>query len=123
MAEWLQGQRQAVSLHFACFLVNTDASEQAHGLDVTPATGIYSFGATIYHLITGRPPSIAENAMEVIRCQLHYTPRPLSQLRASVSRDWDVLIVDRCMAKNPTHRPETMAEVIARMPQLWEARS
>lgn len=25
MAEWLQGQRQSVSLHFACFLVNTDA--------------------------------------------------------------------------------------------------
>lgn len=98
------------------------APEQAHGLDVTPATDIYSFGATMYHPITRRPPFIAENAMEGIPCQLHDTPRPLSQLRAGVSRDWDVLIVDRCMAKNPAHRPETMAEVVARMPQLREAR-
>ena len=95
------------------------APEQARGQDATPETDIYSFGGTLYHLITGPPPFSAENALEMIQRHLNDdVPPPLAQWRPEVARSWDVLIVDRCMATEPRNRPSSMAEVAAILPHL-----
>jgi len=95
------------------------APEQARGQDATPETDIYSFGGTLYHLITGQPPFSAGNALEVIQRHLNDdVPSPLAQWRPEVARSWDVLIVDRCMATEPRNRPSSMAEVAAMLPHL-----
>ena len=95
------------------------APEQARGQDATPETDIYSFGGTLYHLITGQPPFSAGNALEVIQRHLNDdVPPPLAQWRPEVARSWDVLIVDRCMATEPRNRPSSMAEVAAILPHL-----
>ena len=40
------------------------APEQIRGQDTTPATDIYAFGATSFHLATGRPPFHEGNVIE-----------------------------------------------------------
>jgi DNA-binding response OmpR family regulator len=95
------------------------APEQARGQDATPETDIYSFGGTMYHLISGQPPFTAENALDMIQRHLNDdVPPPLNQWRPEVTRSWDVLIVDRCMATEPRNRPGSMAEVAAMLPHL-----
>ena len=95
------------------------APEQARGQDATPETDIYSFGGTLYHLISGRPPFSAENALDMIQRHLNEdVPPPLTRWRPEVTRSWDVLIVDRCMATEPRNRPGSMAELAAMLPHL-----
>ncbi|MDP7743395.1 MAG: protein kinase [Lentisphaeria bacterium] len=95
------------------------APEQARGQDATPETDIYSFGGTLYHLITGQPPFTAKNALEMIQRHLNDdVPPPLAHWRPAVGRSWDVLIVDRCMATEPRNRPGSMAEVAAILAHL-----
>ena len=45
------------------------APEQAHGpaKNLNPAADIYSIGAVLFYLLTGRPPFVGENALAVIK--------------------------------------------------------
>ncbi|RMD77588.1 MAG: response regulator, partial [Lentisphaerae bacterium] len=86
------------------------APEQFEGKYVTPAADIYSFGATLYHLITGRPPFTASNAMELLRKHLHEEPAPLTNFRKDVPEAWDELIRKGCLAKSPQDRFADMHE-------------
>ena len=47
---------------------------------------IYSLGASLYHLLTGRPPFTGQTAMEVMKLRLKKDPVPLSQIRPEISR-------------------------------------
>ena len=87
------------------------APEQFEGKNVTPSADIYSFGATVYHLIVGLPPFTAANAMELLRKHMQEKPPYLRSRRPEVPLAWDNLIVDRCLAKKPADRPATMTEV------------
>ena len=82
---------------------------------MTPQSDIYSYGATLYHLITGYPPFSANNAMELLRKHLNERPQDMNKLRVNVSEDWNKLIVNDCMAKKPEDRPVSMADVLRRL--------
>ncbi|MGE0395750.1 MAG: serine/threonine-protein kinase [Kofleriaceae bacterium] len=70
---------------------------------------VYAFGATLYAAIAGRPPfSGATAAAILVRAQMD-TAEPLTLLRAGVS-DELAAIVDRCLAKQPADRPQTIAQ-------------
>ncbi|PYL15562.1 MAG: hypothetical protein DMF46_05610 [Verrucomicrobia bacterium] len=67
------------------------APEQAEGApaDLTPAADVYSLGAILFDLLTGRPPFLGSNALSVIR-QASETPAPKLRSLAH-SRDRDVI--------------------------------
>jgi len=54
------------------------APEQANSLHdrVGPASDIYSLGATLYHLVTGRPPFEGSDALQIIIAVLQKVPEP-----------------------------------------------
>jgi len=79
--------------------------EQALGRtgDIKEKSDVYSLGATLYFLLTGRPPFDSGNAMKTCFSVVKDPLIPPSQLNASVKPDLEQ-IVSRAMAKDPVRR-------------------
>lgn len=88
------------------------APEQFNSEETTPATDIYSYGVTLYHLIAGEPPFAAQNAIELMRKHNEEAPPSLVMYRLGVPEEWDDFIIRRCLAKQVNARPQSMEEVL-----------
>ena len=82
--------------------------EQFDGGKVTHLSDVYSYGASLYHLVTGQPPFTAENVAQLMYKHKNGTPVPIKRLRENVPVGWNQLIVTRCLAKKPQDRPQSM---------------
>ncbi|MBX3466141.1 MAG: serine/threonine protein kinase [Planctomycetes bacterium] len=87
------------------------APEQAEGKPADFRSDIYALGATLYHLVTGRPPFEAESAIQVI---VKKQTERLEDPRALAPRlsDAAVRVLDRCMARPPADRYPTYEALI-----------
>ena len=85
--------------------------EQAAGSPgVDRRVDVYSLGATLFELLTGRPPFEADSLVELL-CAIQDVPAPrASSARAGVGRDLDA-ICGRCLAKAPEDRYASAAEL------------
>ncbi|MGQ4328780.1 serine/threonine-protein kinase [Streptomyces hayashii] len=83
------------------------APESAEGRPQTSAVDIYGAGILMYELVTGRPPFSGGSALEVLHQHLSAEPR-----RPSTVPDPLWTVIERCLSKNPDHRPS--AENLAR---------
>src|SRR5438132_3787641 len=73
---------------------------------LTSAADIYSLGAILFYLLTGRPPFVGPNVLHVIH-QAAATPAPrLRSLAPSLDRDLET-IVGRCLEPDPNARYES----------------
>lgn len=101
-------------------LAKTDTFVTAHGVKImgTPAfaspeqlrgdtldvrADIYSVGATLFTLLTDRPPFEGDNAVQVVANAVNQDPPPLEELRKDVPPPL-ARIVRRCLAKEPERR-------------------
>jgi len=84
--------------------------EQAKGLPLDERADIYSFGALLYELLTGRPPFGGGSTVEVLSAVIRDAPAPLQSPAAAV--------VARCLAKLPEDRFHSMAEVKTALRQI-----
>jgi serine/threonine protein kinase len=77
--------------------------EQLTGETLTVQADIYSLGVLGYVLLTGEGPFAGGRANEVAQ-KLHGRARPLNELRPDVDPQLAV-VLERCLARNPEHRP------------------
>ena len=60
--------------------------EQVRGLDLDPRSDLFSLGALIYQLLTGKAPFLGEDLPDTIRRILNQVPPSLSTLRLKIPR-------------------------------------
>ncbi|MEK7950610.1 WD40 repeat domain-containing serine/threonine protein kinase [Luteolibacter soli] len=86
------------------------APEQAFGGEANARTDVYGLGASLYHLLTGRPPFVGPT-LDTILVQLREDdPLSLRRLNPSVPRDLETVCL-KCLRKDPVQRYSTAQEV------------
>ncbi|MCH8883549.1 MAG: AAA family ATPase, partial [SAR324 cluster bacterium] len=84
---------------------------QATGGEVTPRSDLYSLGAMLYEMVTGRPPFMGDDEIAIIGQHINTPPVAPSWHNQSLPQTLDSLIM-RLLSKNPAERPESAAEVL-----------
>jgi WD40 repeat protein len=86
------------------------------GAGVGPAADIYSLGAVLYTMLTGRPPLESVDAWRTVGMVLETEPVPPRRLEPGVPVDLETIVL-RCLAKDPAHRyadSDSLAEDLRR---------
>jgi formylglycine-generating enzyme required for sulfatase activity/predicted Ser/Thr protein kinase/dienelactone hydrolase len=86
--------------------------EQAEGRAVDTRTDIFSFGAVLFEMLTGRRPFTATSDVGLVSAILRDDPPALRSLRADVPADIEA-IVTRALAKDPDARYQDAAAMRA----------
>jgi serine/threonine protein kinase len=94
------------------FYMAPEQWEDPRGVDTR--ADIYSFGATFYHALTGRPPFEGETPFSVLyKHKAEPLVSPLARNPAVSERTCDVL--ERCLAKAPADRFASFAELLRQL--------
>ncbi|MCW2778125.1 MAG: serine/threonine protein kinase [Frankiales bacterium] len=113
--------RLAAGEHTTGVVVGTAAylsPEQAGGRPVSPASDLYALGVVAYECLTGSRPFLGAHPSDVARQHLHEHPPELPDSVPSGVR----ALVQRCLEKDPAHRPVDAADVARQARALRSAR-
>ena len=85
--------------------------EQAMGGEVTAQADLYSLGAMLYEMVTGRPPFLGDDSVAIIGQHINTPPVAPTWHNSSCPKPLEALIL-RLLAKDPAERPESASDVL-----------
>lgn len=91
--------------------------EQAEGRPVDPRSDLYSFGATCYHMLAGRPPFTGDSPLAVAVQHVKSPPVPLAELRPDLPQGL-CRVVHRLLEKQPGDRYQSAVELLRALRDL-----
>ena len=93
--------------------------EQASGTVVDARSDVFSFGAVLYEMVTGRRPFGGSSSAERLAALLKEQPKPPSELVPEVPKELERIIV-HCLRKEPGRRFQHMVDVKVELQELKE---
>jgi eukaryotic-like serine/threonine-protein kinase len=96
------------------------APEQAHGQPVDGRSDLFSLGCVLYRASTGEPPFSGPDVISTLVAVTSAQPPPPGQRDPTLPAGFSKLVM-RLLAKRPTDRLESAAEVAAALAALEEA--
>src|SRR5262245_25794807 len=84
--------------------------EQAEGRRLDGRSDIFSFGAVLYEMVTGRKAFGGESRLSILAKILNEEPAPPSRFAAAIPLELEKTIL-RCLRKDPARRYQTMADL------------
>lgn len=94
--------------------------EQAQGREVDARSDIYSVGAVLFHMLTGRPPFVHDNVLRILDDHVARPAPSLQDVTGEPFPDEIELLVSRLLRKNPSDRPSHLSDVIALLDDISE---
>jgi len=98
------------------------APEQLEGGEATARSDIFSFGAVLYEMLSGRRPFEGKTQASLAAAILKETPRPLSALQPMAPPALERLVAT-CMEKDPDERRQSMHDVLLELRWISEGGS
>ena len=93
--------------------------EQAQGKTLDARSDIFSFGALLYEMATGRRAFQGDSAPAVLAAVIAQEPRPPRELLADIPRDLE-RIIQRCLRKDPARRFHDVSDVRVELLEVKE---
>ena len=108
LAKFLDGDSSATKTGDILGTPSYMSPEQAGGVvkNIGRGSDIYSLGAILYELLTGRPPFRTPDAMQTVLMVLSDDPVPPRQLQPTVPKDLETICL-KCLEKLPSKRYST----------------
>jgi eukaryotic-like serine/threonine-protein kinase len=96
--------------------------EQAMGGQVTAKADLYSLGAMLYEMVTGRPPFIGDDSVAIIGQHINTPPVSPSWHRADLPPSLETLIM-QLLEKDPEKRPKAATVVLQALESIEKGKS
>jgi serine/threonine protein kinase len=93
--------------------------EQAEGKKVDARSDIFSFGALLYEMVTGRRAFRGDSRLSTLTAILREDPKPAGQVVEGLPRELE-RIIGRCLRKDPERRFQAMPDLKVALEELKE---
>ena len=104
------------------YIVGTAAymsPEQAEGKKVDARSDIFTFGAVLYEMLTGRKAFGRDSALKTLAAVLNEEPKPATAVNETVPPELERILA-RCLRKDPQRRWQTMSDLKVALQDLKE---
>jgi serine/threonine protein kinase len=93
--------------------------EQAEGKPVDARSDIFSFGAVLYEMVTGRRAFRGDTKLSILSAILKEEPEPVSSIRKEIPPELE-RIITRCLRKDPERRFQHMDDLKVTLEEVKE---
>ena len=93
--------------------------EQAEGRKIDARSDIFSFGAVLYEMLTGRKAFVRDSRIKTLAAVLNEEPKPAAAVNEAVPPEVERVLV-RCLRKEPQRRWQTMSDLKVALQDLKE---